>query len=82
MQTQMVVDERRTLIVANDTDEEVRIWSAQERYITELRHNASFTEINSGHIGDSDTEWAEFSIPAVDWNPATGATSTSTPTAA
>jgi hypothetical protein len=67
------VEERRTLLVANDLDGVVRIWSAQSPYITELRHNANFTEIKSGHIDDTDTEWVEFSIPATDWNPATGA---------
>jgi hypothetical protein len=67
------IEERRTLLVANDLDGVVRIWSAQSRYITELRHNANFTEIKSGHIDDTDTEWVEFSIPATDWNPATGA---------
>ena len=54
------IEERRTLLVANDLDGVVRIWSAQSRYITELRHNANFTEIKSGHIDDTDTEWVEF----------------------
>lgn len=54
------VEERRTLLVANDLDGVVRIWSAQSRYIPELRHNANFTEIKSGHIDDTDTEWVEF----------------------
>jgi hypothetical protein len=66
-------EQRRTLIVANDAEEEVRVWTVQDQYLGQLRHNANFTEIKSGYIGNA--EWAEFVIPAVDWNPATGATS-------
>ena len=64
-------DERETTITCTDGDDEVRIWTCQRRFITKLRHNPNFTEVNSGRFGS--TEWAQFTIPAERWNPATGA---------
>lgn len=63
--------ERETIINASDADGVVRIWTAQRPFITKLRRNPSFTEVASGQHGTS--PWAEFTIPAERWNPATGA---------
>lgn len=64
-------DERETTIATTDGDDLVRIWSAQRRHITRMRKNSSFTEVATGFHGTS--EWAEFTIPAREWNPASGA---------
>ena len=64
-------DERETVITVTDADPVVRIWTAQRRHITRMRKHDSFTETATGYHGG--TEWAEFTIPATDWNPATGA---------
>lgn len=67
----MIAAERETTVVATDEDEIVRISSAQRRHITKMRRNPAFTEVRTGvHDG---TEWAEFTIPADQWSPATGA---------
>ena len=63
--------ERETTVTITDADDMVRIWTAQRRYLGRLRRHPSFTEVKSGTHGG--TEWAEFTIPARDWNPATGA---------
>ena len=63
--------ERETTVTITDADDVVRIWTAQRRYLGRLRRHPSFTEVKSGTHGG--TEWAEFTIPARDWNPATGA---------
>ena len=63
--------ERETVAVSSDADDVVRIWSAQRRHITRMRKNAAFNEVRSGM--DGSTEWAEFTIPARNWNPASGA---------
>lgn len=63
-------EERETTVTMSDADEHVRIWSAQRRVISRLRKNPKATEVRSGHIGTS--AWAEFTIPAADYNPATG----------
>lgn len=68
--------ERETIINASDGDQTVKIWTAQRRYITRLRRNPTFTEIATGFHGN--TEWAEFTIPADKWNPASGAKRTLT----
>ncbi len=63
--------ERETTVTVTDESPNVLIWSAQRKYITRLRKHPSFTETRSGyHEG---TEWAQFSIPADQWNPASGA---------
>lgn len=63
--------ERETTVTATDADPEVRIWTAQRRHIGRMRRHPAFTEVDSGfHDG---SEWAEFTIPADQWNPATGA---------
>jgi hypothetical protein len=33
----MIAEERETTVVTTDADSEVRIWSAQARYITKMR---------------------------------------------
>jgi len=63
--------ERETVINATDGDDLIKIWTAQRRFITKLRRNPNFTEVDSGHYGS--TEWAQFTIPADRWNPASGA---------
>ena len=63
--------ERETTVTITDADDVVRIWTAQRRYLGRLRRHPSYTEVKSGTHGG--TEWAEFTIPARDWNPATGA---------
>ncbi|GIG27152.1 hypothetical protein [Cellulomonas denverensis] len=63
--------ERETTVSSTDDAAEVRIWSAQRRHIGRMRRHPSFTEVRSGfHDG---SEWAEFTIPADQWNPASGA---------
>lgn len=69
--THLTAAERETTVNTADDDDLVRIWTAQRKHITRLRRNASFTEVASGHHGS--TEWAEFTIPADSWNPASGA---------
>lgn len=63
--------ERETIANTDDDAEVVRIWTAQRRHITRLRNHRAFTEVESGYHGT--TEWAAFTIPADQWNPATGA---------
>ena len=63
--------ERETIVNASDGDGVVRIWTAQRKHITRMRRNDSFAETATGYHGG--TEWAEFTIPASDWNPASGA---------
>lgn len=62
--------ERETIVNASDGDDEVRIWTAQRRYITKLRNHPRATEVKGGFYGTS--EWAEFTIPASQWNPVSG----------
>ena len=64
-------DERETVITVTDADQSVHIWTAQKRHITRMRKHDSFTETATGYHGT--TEWASFTIPARDWNPASGA---------
>jgi hypothetical protein len=48
----------------------VRIWTAQRRFITQLRNHPKVTEVRSGHVDGS--AWAEFSVGANDWSPVHG----------
>lgn len=64
--------ERETTINASDGDDVVRIWTAQRTVITRLRRDKRFTETGSGKDFDG-SAWAEFTISADQWNPATGA---------
>lgn len=63
--------ERETVVNASDGDDLTRITTGQRRFITRLRKHPSFTEVRTWHEGS--TEWAEFTIPASAWNPASGA---------
>ena len=63
--------ERETVVNATDADDLTRITTGQRRFITRLRKHPSFTEVRTWHEGT--TEWAEFTIPAGQWNPASGA---------
>ncbi len=63
--------ERETVVNATDADELTRITTGQRRFITRLRKHPSFTEVRTWHEGT--TEWAAFTIPADQWNPASGA---------
>lgn len=69
--THLTAAERETTVTVTDDSEVVTIWTAQRKHITRLRKNPSFTEVGSGFHGS--TEWAEFTIPADQWNPASGA---------
>lgn len=63
--------ERETTVTTTDADDTVRIWSAQRRHIGRMRRHPAFMEVAAGeHDG---TAWAEFTIPADQWSPATGA---------
>ena len=64
--------ERETVINASDGDELVRIYTQQRRYIGRLRRNPRFTLIGEGVHNDG-AVWAEFTIPASDWAPDSGA---------
>lgn len=63
--------ERETVITVSDADTRVHIWSAQRTAIRRMRRHPRFTEVKSGTTDGS--EFAEFTIPASEWNPATGA---------
>ena len=62
--------ERETTVSVTDADTHVHIWTARRKDITRLRKHSGATEMRSGF--DGTTEWAEFTIPADRWNPATG----------
>lgn len=66
----MIAAERETVAVGTAADEEVVISSSQRKHITKLRKHPAFTEVHSEMIGN--TEYAVFTVPADDWNPATG----------
>ena len=67
----LTAPERETTIISTDGDDLVTIETAQRRHITRLRKNPAFTEVVAGTY--EGTEWARFTIPARDWNPASGA---------
>lgn len=69
--THLTAPERETTVTVTDDSDVVTIWTAQRKHITRLRKNPAFAEVASGHYGS--TEWAEFTIPAESWNPASGA---------
>lgn len=64
-------EERETVVTVTDSSDVVNIWTCRRKDITRLRKHDSYTQIRSGFHGS--TEWAEFTIPADSWNPATGA---------
>lgn len=64
-------EERETIITASDASHVVLVWTAQRAVINKLRRHPAFTEVATGFHGSS--EWSQFTTPAGDWNPATGA---------
>lgn len=62
--------ERETIVSIDDMDRVARIWTARRKDITRLRKHSGAKEKRSGFHGS--TEWAEFEIPADQWNPASG----------
>lgn len=71
MERSLTADERETTVTSTDGDDLVRIWTCQKKHLGKLRRNPRFTEAVTGFYGT--TEWAEFTIPADQWNPASGA---------
>ena len=67
----LTAPERETTVISTDGDDLVTVETAQRRYLTRLRKNPSFLEVATGTY--EGTEWARFTIPASEWNPATGA---------
>ena len=64
--------ERETVIVQNDEDETVRIWTMQKKVITAMRKKLS-DEVREIASGTSDGfEWAEFLVDADRYDPARG----------
>ncbi|HKN44261.1 MAG TPA: hypothetical protein VJW23_10075 [Propionibacteriaceae bacterium] len=59
--------ERETVITTSDDDHLVSIWTAQKRFITKMRKNPQFTEVETGFYGTS--EFSVFTIPADRWSP-------------
>lgn len=66
----MIAAERETVATGTAADNEVVISSAQRKHITRLRKHPAFTEVSSEWIDG--TEYVVFTIPASEWNPATG----------
>lgn len=66
----MIAAERETVATGTAADELVTISSAQRSHITRLRKHPRFTEVSSEWVDG--TECAVFTIPASEWNPATG----------
>lgn len=58
--------ERETIVTVSDADEVVSIWTARRTDITKLRKNPKATEVETGE------HHSVFTIPADQWNPATG----------
>lgn len=64
-------EEQETTVSVTRADEFVHIWTAIPAHITRLKKNPSFTLIReSTKPGEI---YASFSIPAKNWNPASGA---------
>jgi hypothetical protein len=66
----MIADERETVVNAADADDVVKIWTAQRKFITQLRRHPKVTEIRCG-MADG-TEWAEFTVSGDQWSPVRG----------
>lgn len=58
----MNADERETVIVLNDGNDEVRIWTCRRPDITALDRKDAFTCVERGRYDDG-TEWATCTIP-------------------
>ena len=66
----LLAEERETTVTVTDADPNVLIWSARRKDITRLRKHPKATETGSGFIDG--TEWASFTVPSDQWNPASG----------
>lgn len=66
------LEERETTINGTEADDTLQIWSCRRRHITAMRKHPAFTEVESGIIPGTTTEYARFTIANPDWNPATG----------
>lgn len=62
--------EQETVVTSTPLSPDVEIYTSQKRHLTALRRHPGFTEVRSGV--DTGTEWAVFSIPADEWDPAAG----------
>lgn len=62
--------ERETVVNTSDDHETVTIWTAQRRYLTQLRKHPKVVEVDSGSYGS--TEWGQFEVPRDQWSPVTG----------
>ena len=58
----MNADERETVIVLNDGNDEVRIWTCRRPDITAMDRKEAFTCSERGRYDDG-TEWATYTIP-------------------
>lgn len=76
----LTAPERETVVTTDDGTDVVRIWTAQRKVINRLTKNSAFTLIKSGAHGSS--PWAEFTIPADQWSPSSGAKRRSKPLSA
>lgn len=65
------LEEQETTVTVSRADDNVRIWSAIGKHITRMEKHPSFTKVSEQVIDGHKT--ATFTIPASDWNPATGA---------
>jgi hypothetical protein len=54
-------EEQETTINVSGADDLVRVSTTLKRHITQMRRDANYTEVRSGHYGT--TEWAEFTCP-------------------
>lgn len=63
-------EEQETIVTGTNAQDTLTIWSSVRRHITVMRKHPNFTEVENGFEGTS--EWAEFTIPWRDWNPASG----------
>ena len=66
----LLAEERETTVTVTDADPNVLIWSARRKDITRLRKHPKAVETGSGFIDG--TEWASFTVPSDQWNPASG----------
>lgn len=70
--TSDIANEYETTVNMTDADDLVRIWTAQRSVLTRLRKKPDkFTETKNGYYTNAygtRYEWAEFTIPAKDFN--------------
>lgn len=64
--------ERETTVTGTEADDMLQVWSCRRRHITAMRKHPAFTEVETGTIPGTTTEYAKFTIADSDWNPASG----------